>query len=217
MTATNSLSLRDRKREETRAAIETAALDLVLTDGPETTTVDAIAARAGVSQRTFFNYFESKDAAILGALPRAHAAALLAEYRDQAPLEDIALTVVRLVMLLTGAHERTAGAHLEQRRELLRRHPQVLARQADQLAHRADALIETVHHLLAADPGFEDPALHRDQASVLVMLAGVAVRRAVNAWSQEYESPGHSPGVTVEQFVEERAVHLLRATARSLA
>ena len=215
MTATSSLSLHDRKRAETRAAIETAALDLVLMDGPEATTVDAIAARAGVSQRTFFNYFESKDAAILGSLPRAEEAALLAESRSSAPAPDIAVAVVRLVVMLTGAHERTAGAHLARRREVLRRHPQVLARQAEQLAHRTDALTETVHHLLARDPAFPDADLHSDQASILVMLAGVAVRRAVIAWSQE--SPEEHAGVAVEEFIEERAVRLLRATARSLA
>lgn len=50
----------------TSDAIESAALDLVLDRGYDRVTVDLICQVAGVSQRTFFNHFPTKDDAILG-------------------------------------------------------------------------------------------------------------------------------------------------------
>lgn len=61
--------LRERKRRETRAAIERAAISLVDELGYENVTVAMIADRAVVSQGTFFNYFPTKDAAIVGLGP----------------------------------------------------------------------------------------------------------------------------------------------------
>ncbi|ABS01764.1 TetR/AcrR family transcriptional regulator [Kineococcus radiotolerans] len=58
-------SLRERRRTETTALIAQAALDLALESGWDAVTVDEIAARAGLSRRTFFNYFATKDEALL--------------------------------------------------------------------------------------------------------------------------------------------------------
>ncbi|HEY4332657.1 MAG TPA: TetR family transcriptional regulator [Ilumatobacteraceae bacterium] len=57
--------LRDRHRVETRSLILEAALDLMEANGFEQTTVEDIAAAAGVSSRTFFRYFESKNAVLI--------------------------------------------------------------------------------------------------------------------------------------------------------
>lgn len=55
------------KREDHKAAtrrdIQLATLDLLETAGIETTTVARIAERAGISERTFFRYYDSKEAA----------------------------------------------------------------------------------------------------------------------------------------------------------
>ena len=64
--ADQSLGLRERKRRQTRDAIERAAIELVGEFGYGEVTVDAICARVGISQGTFFNYFPTKDAAIVG-------------------------------------------------------------------------------------------------------------------------------------------------------
>src|SRR6476659_6582747 len=58
--------LRERKKRETRRALNLAALDLVEEKGFAAVTTEEIAARAGVSARTFFNYFPSKEAAVIG-------------------------------------------------------------------------------------------------------------------------------------------------------
>ena len=57
--------LREAKKEQTRSALSDAALHLVSRHGYEATTVDAIARAAGVSVRTFHNYFSSKEEALV--------------------------------------------------------------------------------------------------------------------------------------------------------
>lgn len=60
-TAAPEKGLREAKKERTRLAIVDAGLDIVLESGRAHATVEAISERAGVSVRTFHNYFESKD------------------------------------------------------------------------------------------------------------------------------------------------------------
>lgn len=55
-----SLGLRDRKKLDTRKALSDAALSLVFERGLDNVTREDIAARAGVSVRTFGNYFTGK-------------------------------------------------------------------------------------------------------------------------------------------------------------
>jgi AcrR family transcriptional regulator len=56
--------LRARKRRETRQRIADAGLRLFLSNGFDETTLDMIADAADISRRTFFHYFESKDAVL---------------------------------------------------------------------------------------------------------------------------------------------------------
>lgn len=89
--------LRERKGRETRQRIADAALRLFLADGYDGTTLDAIAEAAGISRRTFFSYFKSKDDIILFGLD-ADLAMLLADLLKTSP--DVPpLDAVRDVMV----------------------------------------------------------------------------------------------------------------------
>ncbi|MDP9794529.1 AcrR family transcriptional regulator [Catenuloplanes nepalensis] len=57
------MGLREQKKRETRAALSWAAVRLIVERGAENVLVEDIAAAAGVSPRTFNNYFSSKGEA----------------------------------------------------------------------------------------------------------------------------------------------------------
>lgn len=60
--------LRERKKQATRKALRDAALRLALERGPDNVRVDDIAGAAGVSPRTYNNYFSSREQAIAAAI-----------------------------------------------------------------------------------------------------------------------------------------------------
>lgn len=64
-----TINLRDRRRRQTARDIQQAALRVALQSGYCAATTDAIAAEAGISPRTFFNYYPNKTAAVLGQPP----------------------------------------------------------------------------------------------------------------------------------------------------
>ena len=57
--------LRERKRQLTLDRIAETGLKLFVENGYEATTLDAIAAAAGISRRTFFHYLKSKEDVLL--------------------------------------------------------------------------------------------------------------------------------------------------------
>lgn len=65
VTSDEPQDLRQAKKSRTRAAIAAAAAELVLDGGIDSATVASIASRAGVSVRTFHNYFPSRGEALL--------------------------------------------------------------------------------------------------------------------------------------------------------
>lgn len=86
------LGLRETKKRQTRLAMHRAAVELVAEHGFTPVTVEMIARRAGVSTRTFFNHWVTKDAAVLGVVPgesREIAASLRAELEVHGPRDAL--------------------------------------------------------------------------------------------------------------------------------
>ncbi|PZU49940.1 MAG: TetR family transcriptional regulator [Sphingomonas sp.] len=84
--------LRQRKRRETLGRITEAGMRLFIAQGYEATTLDEIAAAAGISRRTFFYYFKSKDDILLSAqsgMGDMIAAAVRAAPPQQRPLHAV--------------------------------------------------------------------------------------------------------------------------------
>lgn len=85
-------SLRERNKARARAEIAGAALRLFIDRGFDAVTVDEIVSTAGVSRRTFFRYFETKEDALLAEYPELNAR--LEEALASAP-HDRAVDAVR--------------------------------------------------------------------------------------------------------------------------
>ncbi|MGO2310656.1 TetR/AcrR family transcriptional regulator [Brachybacterium tyrofermentans] len=86
------LGLRETKKRQTRLAMHRAAVELVAEHGFTPVTVEMIARRAGVSTRTFFNHWVTKDAAVLGVVSgesREIAASLRAELEVHGPRDAL--------------------------------------------------------------------------------------------------------------------------------
>jgi len=66
MSEINPTPIRERTRRLAQTELTTVAQDLFLEHGYDETTVDQIAAAAGMSKRTFFRYFPSKDDLVIG-------------------------------------------------------------------------------------------------------------------------------------------------------
>ncbi|NBB53276.1 TetR family transcriptional regulator [Rhizobium sp. CRIBSB] len=81
-----SISLRERKRAETRTRVHDAAMALFARQGFEATTLDDIATAAGVSRRSLFHYFVSKEDIVLSA--KAGLGDLLAAAVSRRPAQE---------------------------------------------------------------------------------------------------------------------------------
>jgi AcrR family transcriptional regulator len=172
--ATGDLSLQERKQELVRGELASAAWDLFGKKGYESTTVAEIAAAAGVSRRTFFRYYASKEEVLTATsddLAEAMLAAMAGRPRDEPPLVSIerALVPVLVAQLKAADRSRTIIRLLREsrtlRRAMLERHALMEERLATLLADR-----------LGADPTKDStPAL-------LAFVARAMMDTAFNVW-----------------------------------
>ncbi|WP_345764325.1 TetR/AcrR family transcriptional regulator [Diaminobutyricibacter sp. McL0608] len=183
MTSSETPGLRERKRAETRQQLERAAVTLALEVGMENATVDAICESIPVSPRTFFNYFETKEDAILGVrdveLDEAALAAHLDEFRDA----DLTESIVGLIFTLIGPtvpdHELRQG-----RMELARKYPQLLGRQVAQLSRMGQQLVDAIAVIVGRYPRFagDTDAERIAFAELILPFCAGAVKSAVKAF-----------------------------------
>jgi AcrR family transcriptional regulator len=166
--------LRERNRRQTLQRIAEVGVELFLAQGYEATTLDEIAAAAGISRRTFFYYFKSKDDILLthiDAYADALKASVLEHSSGEAPLE-----VVREALLKLSTRfqlPRTiAIARLIGQSEALRD-----SRQRGYL-RREQVVYEALCELWPAKE-------RRDRLRLVAMASIGALRIAVDAWLEQ--------------------------------
>ncbi len=95
--------LRERKRRETLQRITEVGIRLFVERGYEATTLDDIAEAAGISRRTFFYYFKSKDEILLqlqSGMGEMIVTALNDQPASQKPLAAVRDAVIASVALI---------------------------------------------------------------------------------------------------------------------
>jgi AcrR family transcriptional regulator len=176
-----------------RGRLELAALELYGKRGFEQTTVAEIAARAGLTERTFFRHFADKREVLFwgaGALQELLVNTVASAPDSAAPIDAIAAAL------------EAAGALLQERREYARQRQAIIAPNAElrereliKLAALAAALADTLRRR-----GVKDPA------ASLTAEAGIAVFKiAFERWVSDTGQPD-LPQVIRESFDELKAV-----------
>jgi AcrR family transcriptional regulator len=141
--------LRERKKVATKDALGQAALALSGERGLHAVTADAIAERAGVSTRTFHNYFSSKEEAVLFVLEKAVTG--LAEgffLRDPAEpvLDSMEAVLADLVESDDDLNRIVAVTRL------MAEHPALIARHVAVVDTTADAVVAEIGRRTGTDP-----------------------------------------------------------------
>ncbi|HEX6038497.1 TetR family transcriptional regulator [Longimicrobium sp.] len=95
---------REQKREETRRRLMGAAQRLFAEQGFDGTSVDEIAAAAGVSRRTFFHYFDSKEDVIFSRHAEFERT-LLQALRDAPPAEPLLRVAEQAIAAALGSFD----------------------------------------------------------------------------------------------------------------
>ncbi|WP_418277330.1 TetR/AcrR family transcriptional regulator [Isoptericola jiangsuensis] len=126
MNSSADVGLRERKKRERSAEIVDAAQRLVLDRGLDDVTVEEIAEAAGISPRTFFNYFETKDDAVLGQSTAELGEDFARTFVDGGPTGDLWTDVEHLVLELVD--HAGDGARVRRAFELMHVEPRLLAR-----------------------------------------------------------------------------------------
>ena len=169
--------LRERKKRARREALIEATHRLVARDGLDAVTVEAICEAAGVSTRTFFNYFETKDDAVLGHGPWPLSAGAVAVFVAGGPhgdlLTDLEELLADVVTHPPMGHERFAAVL-----ELVAREPRLLTKQIAWIeAHRGE-MARVVRERLDARPA----GTPRPDPEVVGSLAMMLVHTSVMRW-----------------------------------
>ncbi|MGA3525875.1 TetR/AcrR family transcriptional regulator [Melissospora conviva] len=186
-----SQGLREKNRARTTRELHEAAAALVLEQGLSGATVEAIADRAGVSRRTFFNYFASKEDAVLGACPPALPEVELTRFLDD-ETDRFTRTVRLIVAILRSSF--VDGATYERRRLLTHRCPELRERLSEHIL-AVEKLIRTALDR-RADAGTATESA--DSTRALLMLAATVLRFV---YSRDPEAMETDPEAAVDSAI----------------
>ncbi|TFC18178.1 TetR/AcrR family transcriptional regulator [Cryobacterium algoritolerans] len=177
--------LRERKRLATRRAIQRAVLILSCERGIDKVTVEDISRAADVSPRTFFNYFSSKDAAMVGDELDLASEDDIDAFVHGGPSGDI---LAQLAELLSSSLKNTEGdREIHQlRRTVMKENPYLFGLRMATLRNFEARLQEIITERFAADrPDLAaDPVRLHQRALLFTLVAVAAVRHAWRCWAE---------------------------------
>lgn len=181
-----------RWEPDARGRLERAAMELFIERGYEQTTVTEIAARAGLTQRTFFrHYADKREVLFAGAniLQELLVSSVASAADSAAPIDAVAAAL------------ETAGAVMQERRDYSRQrqavidaHRELQERELIKLATLASAIAGALRKRGVSEP-----------AASLTAEAGIAVLKVAFAQWVYATGPADLPHIMRESFGELRA------------
>jgi AcrR family transcriptional regulator len=191
------LSLRERKKAKTKAALQEHALRLFREQGYAETTVEQIAAAADVSPSTFFRYFPAKEDTVLTDLMDRQTFQIMID----APAELSPLAALKYAV--GEAFQDMSDEHLQLemvRNDLIRSVPELRRGMLMELTRPRDLLAEAVAVRLGRP--VDDPDLRMWAAAVMGVMMTLAL-----------EEPSGDPGASIARLGMlidhiDRVVHL---------
>ena len=212
-TSPATLGRRERKKLETRRALQDAALRLTLDHGLSKVTVEEIAEAADVSVRTFFNYFATKEDAIVGDdpdRPEQLRAAVLARPHGEQPLMSLRAVLVEMAEQMMSDDD-----PWERRLRVIKTHPELLTAHLAAWSRLERVLVEAIAARTGTDP---DEDLY---PGVVVAAAVGANRVAALRWrgtrtrSGPSDVPARSLSALVGEAIDALATGLRAPTPRT--
>ena len=198
-------SLRERRKRATELEISDAALELFEQRGVAATTVGDIARAAGISERTFFRYYSSKEETVLDFQQwfREPTLEWLATGRTDEPiLEQFEAVCVGVLRQLDGPN-RDAAERLRRIRTLMRSEPSLRAVSAMLDDERASSVADRIVDAF-------DGRITVLEARLAAEIVGVGLRTACQTWSARLDNNEHA---TLEESygLVRGAIHSLTA------
>jgi AcrR family transcriptional regulator len=158
--------LRERKKRARREALVDATHRLAAEHGLEHVTVEAICAEVGISVRTFFNYFESKDDAVLGMAQWALDPEASEVFASGGPTGDLLADLQVLVASILDSPplgpDRMARAF-----ELAKKDPEILVRAYVRIHRQHEDVARLARRRLG--DGVDDALVHTVGALMMVL------------------------------------------------
>jgi AcrR family transcriptional regulator len=171
----DELGRRGRKKLETRTALEHAALTLVAERGLAGVTVEDIAEAVDVSSRTFFNYFPTKEDALVG--PSAASAAELREKLEAVPAHVPVLEALRLMSRIEAEHVQSGREQWLLRLRVFEQNPSLLPRLVANGSETERAITAAIARRTGVEPGTSG------YPELVTAAAMAAFRVAMVRWS----------------------------------
>jgi AcrR family transcriptional regulator len=141
-----------RWEPDARGRLENAAIELFEERGYVRTTVEDIAARAGLTERTFFRYFADKREVLFSGAKELETSII--DRIESAPRGKGPLAVVADALALTGAElqDRRDLRYVRARYALVTKHAEIQERELIKLASLAAAVTKALHARGVSEP-----------------------------------------------------------------
>lgn len=170
----NPLTVRERSRRAVRDELTQLAQTMFVEKGYDETTIDDLAAAAGMSRRTFFRYFASKEELVVGkyeVLGEQLADDLAARPIDEPIWRSLRHVFGRVISYFESEARSATTLAME---SIVREHPALNASYLDRIS-RMQELVLAEARARADQTDFADPRIHA--------IVGAAFSCLLAAWT----------------------------------